>query len=415
MEKDFEYKEEYSWLTNICLNVTDACNLACRYCFVEQHPHYMTLDTAKQAVHFILNNLEKKNKKFNKNEKASVTYFGGEPTLMWDEIIVPLTDWVKENKYPIDFTITTNGTLLNEERIKYLKINHIFPLLSIDGDRYTQEYNRPCKDKKLSSFDLVNNNISSLTKNFPDITFRATIYADTVSNLFKNYMFAVKNNFNNVFFIPDERHCWSEESKIILKQEVHKIFCFMHYCFVNDLEPINFPLINDSFRCMLERDLAIYNNSFPILNTNHSCLRCGLGTTFGAVGYDGSIYGCQEQPSKNLNNIFYIGDIFHGIDVNKHTKLLTEYTKKSQNICENQQMCQNCLLKKTCINFGCPSSRYDLFQNFYTNTEIMCLWKQYLLDECIILNNLLVKQNNQNFKTFLDNKCNFKSYLKGDK
>ena len=63
MEKEFEYKEEYGWLTNICLNVTDACNLACRYCFVEQHPHYMTLDVAKQAVHFILDNLEKKNKK----------------------------------------------------------------------------------------------------------------------------------------------------------------------------------------------------------------------------------------------------------------------------------------------------------------------------------------------------------------
>lgn len=35
MEKEFEYKEEYGWLANICLNVTDACNLACRYCFVE--------------------------------------------------------------------------------------------------------------------------------------------------------------------------------------------------------------------------------------------------------------------------------------------------------------------------------------------------------------------------------------------
>ena len=30
----FEYKEEYSKLTNVCLNLTDSCNLACRYCFV---------------------------------------------------------------------------------------------------------------------------------------------------------------------------------------------------------------------------------------------------------------------------------------------------------------------------------------------------------------------------------------------
>jgi len=55
--KEFEYKEYYKYLTNVMLNVTDDCNLACRYCFVEQHPHYMTLDTAKAAVDWQYNNL----------------------------------------------------------------------------------------------------------------------------------------------------------------------------------------------------------------------------------------------------------------------------------------------------------------------------------------------------------------------
>jgi uncharacterized protein len=97
----------------------------------------MTLDTAKQAVYFILNNLEKKNKKFNTNDKASITYFGGEPTLMWDEIIVPLTKWIKDNNFPIDLSMTTNGILLNEERIKFLKDNHFNLLLSMDGAEKT--------------------------------------------------------------------------------------------------------------------------------------------------------------------------------------------------------------------------------------------------------------------------------------
>lgn len=144
MDKEFEYKEEYGWLTNICLNVTDACNLACRYCFVEQHPHYMTLDIAKQAVHFILDNLEKKNKKFNKNDRASITFFGGEPTLMWDEIIVPLTNYIKENEFPINLGMTTNGTLLNKEKISFLKEHNFSILLSADGNEYTQNFNRPC-------------------------------------------------------------------------------------------------------------------------------------------------------------------------------------------------------------------------------------------------------------------------------
>lgn len=30
-----EYKENYHLFTSICLNVTNDCNLKCRYCFVE--------------------------------------------------------------------------------------------------------------------------------------------------------------------------------------------------------------------------------------------------------------------------------------------------------------------------------------------------------------------------------------------
>jgi molybdenum cofactor biosynthesis enzyme MoaA len=30
-----EYKEYYTLLSEICLNVTDACNFGCKYCFVE--------------------------------------------------------------------------------------------------------------------------------------------------------------------------------------------------------------------------------------------------------------------------------------------------------------------------------------------------------------------------------------------
>jgi len=64
--------------------------------------------------------------------------------------------------------------------------------------------------------------------------------------------------------------------------------------------------------------------------------RCGLGTSLGSIGYDGSIFGCQEQTSKKENNIFYIGNIYeNGIDQEKHKKLLTLYNKKATVVCEN--------------------------------------------------------------------------------
>ena len=63
-----------------------------------------------------------------------ISYFGGEPTLLWNEIIVPLTEYAtKTYSGEVNFGITTNGTLLNEERIKFLYDHQIMPLLSIDG------------------------------------------------------------------------------------------------------------------------------------------------------------------------------------------------------------------------------------------------------------------------------------------
>lgn len=401
-EKEFEYKEEYAWLTNICLNVTDACNLACRYCFVEQHPHYMTLDVAKQAVHFILDNLEKKNKKFGTNERGNITYFGGEPTLMWDEILVPLTNYVKENEYPIDFSITTNGTLLNEDRIQFLKDNKIYPLLSIDGNKYTQDYNRPCHNHK-SSFDLVQKNIPYILEAFPLTTFRSTVYCETSDQVFNNYIFAIQSGFKNIFLCPDSRTSWTDDQKKNLHIEVNKIFTFLDYCFSNNFDPIRFSLVDDLFKEMLKHDLRIVNNIQVNNNIIRSPQRCGLGTTSGSIGYDGSIYACQEQDSKQ-KNLFYIGHLNeNGINQHLHNSILKNYCERRRRKNINPLICDNCLLQNNCQDFGCPSLSFDLYNDFFIETEINCLWRQWIFQNCIQLNNKMVQENNLLFKKYIEN------------
>jgi len=83
----------------------------------------MTLDTAKAAAD---------------NEKIRFYFFGGEPMLCYDSIIVPIIEYI-ENKYPNIFYygMTTNGTLLNEGRINFLKSKNFELLLSIDGNPTT--------------------------------------------------------------------------------------------------------------------------------------------------------------------------------------------------------------------------------------------------------------------------------------
>jgi len=84
-------------------------------------------------------------------------------------------------------------------------------LLSIDGNKETQDFNRPCKNCNQSSFDLIEKNISYLLKNFPNLCFRSTIYAPTVDHLFENYLYAESLGFKRWEAIEDSRHIWTKE------------------------------------------------------------------------------------------------------------------------------------------------------------------------------------------------------------
>lgn len=411
---EFEYKEEYSLLTRICLNVTDACNFACKYCFVEQNPHFITLQTAKDAVDFIAENLRKKEQISGKKEKGSIAFFGGEPTLMWDEIIVPTVLYSrKEKNYNISFSITTNGSLLTPERIEFLKNYNISMLLSMDGDRFTQNFNRPSRNKEIDSFEAVLKNIPYILTAFPDVTYRATIYAPTVEHTFENYIFASSLGFKNIYFLPDSRHPWTEEQKQELKRQIDKIYNFIYICFQNGQKPINFRLINRAFEHILKHDVAVYRNKPVNLEFSRDVRRCGLGTAMGSIGYDGNIYGCQEQDSKNINSFFHIGNIYNGgINRDKHELLLRTYAEPKKQMCINENLCENCRLRNICYDFCCPSTSYDMFEDFFIDSEIHCLWSRWLFDDAIVIMKKLVEENNLTFKEYLEKDCKYNKIFK---
>lgn len=407
--QEFEYKEHYQYFTNACLNVTDSCNLACRYCFVQQKPHFMSLEIAKKSVDFLVNNIKKSNQKY-----GTLTFFGGEPTLMWDEIIVPIVEYIEENyKDLLYLNMTTNGTLLDLDRIDYMYKHNIKPHLSCDGDEYVQTYNRPCRNKE-NSFELVSKNIPYLLYRFPDTTMRATITQDTVEETFNSYLFAIANGFKSFFITPNCREKWSEENLEKLNKQVQLIYSYIFTSFVEDQKPIHFSSINKTFTQILERDLQYYHNEFNNTIIKRNPFRCGLGTVSAAFAYDGKIYGCQEQNSYG-DGAFYIGDIFNGIDIERHSNLLKKYMKEEEQKCEDIKECDFCPLRYTCQDSCCPSVNYDIHKNVFTHSIVDCKWQQMLFYNALPIMNILVKNNNQTFKEYLENDCNYKNFYKEER
>lgn len=402
----FSYREFYKYPTCVCLNITDNCNLACKYCFVQQKPHFMDLETGKQAVDFLVKNFHIR-KELTPNDdinKVDITFFGGEPTLLWDELIVPLVNYA-ETKYPdlVCFGMTTNGTMLNEERIQWLKDHNMPFLLSIDGDKDVQDFNRPCRNGE-SSFDKVSKNIPMILKTFPNTTFRATIYQPTCNKLFETYRFAENCGFRSIFMCPNARESWSEENLNILHNEIHKIMTYFVCSFMEGRTPITCAAIDNAFQKILERDLQVYYNDYNELNVERYVTRCGLGTGSASISFDGKIFSCQEQDSRDTNDFFYIGNIYEGIDVEKHTRILEAYNQQAILTSEDESLCATCKLRQTCIDDICPSVSYDMFKTFLKRPKVDCLYYQWFFEDALIAMDFLVNsENNQLFKDYLDN------------
>lgn len=405
MKKE-EYQEKWKYLSEACLNITDDCNLACHYCFVQQQPHYMDFQIAKDAADWLYTNaqIKIKNNWVNPSYIPHINFFGGEPTLMWDSIIVPLTKYIRE-KYQDNFGLgmTTNGTLLNEERINFMKQNKIGILLSIDGDRKTQELTRPCKNCNQSSFDMVVKNIPLILNYIPNVTFRATINQENVPDMFHNYLFAKHIGFHEFYFSPNEREKWSKENLEILVNQVSKIFYHdLIYYNNNIMPPMLSSLIDNAYKQVLYYYYNLNNNMPVVKNHNENIYinRCGLGTNFGSINYEGKIYSCQEQDSRDSSNsIFEIGNIYDGINIEKQIQLINLFISSKDKKCENKNICKICKIYESCQNDCCPSTALDLFNTINIKSEVLCTYRNAYANNAFLNFNLL--QENITFQQYL--------------
>ncbi len=134
-------KEQSKRLSIMYLNISTFCNLACKYCFIENNPisnncfQKMDFKTAKIAVDKFLREINKNN-----IEEAQIIIYGGEPLTNFD-MLEKIVQHIRKNKNDLAVTIITNGTLLREKEIKFLKENKIGIGISLDGPKKINDKN----------------------------------------------------------------------------------------------------------------------------------------------------------------------------------------------------------------------------------------------------------------------------------
>lgn len=381
-------------ITSAFLTLTHACSMRCVYCFVHQNPEYMSFSVAKDSADFLYRNAELTGS----TTQPSINFFGGEPLLCWDSVIVPLTEYIR-GRYGNNFALamTTNGALLTPEKLEFMNKNHIGMLLSIDGDRETQEYNRPLHNGA-SSFDAVKDILPLVVSQYPNSTFRSTIIPDTCHNTFHNIQFAIQNGFKSFFVVPNTFEHWDEEHRGILEGEMRKYSEYFIDCYRGDIEPPKFSLIDRMFRRIGMINVAVANNQFRSGSNCRACGKCGLGSSHAAaIDCNGNLYGCQEMTSnEGIDSVFYIGNIYDGVDDTLRERLMSRFDEHTV----YGDDCSSCRLNRVCDG-GCVAHNYLITGELHRVSPSYCWWSRLILDEVIYICNVLGEERNERFKSFL--------------
>lgn len=121
-------------LKALCLLVAMECNLACRYCFAapdwQRHgERRMSQEVARRAIDLLM-------EASGRSSALQIDFFGGEPTLNW-EVVTDVTGYAAGRAAAagkrINFTLTTNGLIWNEEIASFLNFYHFQVIFSLDG------------------------------------------------------------------------------------------------------------------------------------------------------------------------------------------------------------------------------------------------------------------------------------------
>ena len=313
----------------MCLLVAMDCNLRCDYCFAGTGDYcmgrkVMSLETGKKALDFLLENSGTR-------EHLEVDFFGGEPLLNW-KVVKALVEYGRSREAEFNkkfrFTITTNGTLLDEEKMDFINREMSNVVMSIDGRKDVNDRMRHRLDGK-SSYDRIVPSYLELAKRrgFKEYYVRGTY---TKYNLdFEDDVFHLRElGFDQISVEPvvcdhDEPYAITEKDLPAVFREYERLSAMIldndragkHFNF------FHFMIDLDQGPCAIKR------------------LRgCGCGNEYVAVTPDGEIYPCHQFVGKpdckvcwarfycsggcNANNYEYMGDIF------KSHKISCEIEKK---------------------------------------------------------------------------------------
>ena len=350
---------------SMCLNISHDCNLACEYCFASKGGFggercLMSEEVAKKAIDFLI-------EKSVGRRNLEVDFFGGEPLMNFD-VVKKTVEYAraKEQEFGKNFrfTITTNGLLLDDDKIDFINKEMHNCVLSIDGRKEVNDRMRPnwggkgCHDLILPKFKKL-----VAQRGDKDYYARAT-YTRYNLDFMQDILYLYEQGFDQLSEEPvvsDPKLDFS-----IQEEDLPRIF--------EEYEALAKKLTE-----MKKAGAKINFFHFMIdLNQGPCAIRrlrgCSCGNEYVAVTPHGDIFPCHQFVG---NDDWKMGNVIDGtfnVDIKKQFARTTIY---------NKEKCRDCWARFYCSG-GCNAANFEKNGDILKPYSLYCEMEKKRL-ECAIM------------------------------
>jgi uncharacterized protein len=331
----------------VTLSLTHRCNLACRYCYSGNRiTNDMEIQTAKKIIDFAIANTPP-------DQRLEFGFFGGEPFLCFEKMGA-ITNYLKEVTkragLPFQLSITTNGTILTEPILNYLKNEKVSLCVSIDGHESVHNKNRIFPNGK-GSHAIVAKNMQKFVEQLDFVQVNAVYGPDTIKHLPELLPYFIEAGVQIIHFNPNITATWSEEAKNCLN-DVYMQVADDYIQYYKNGYPVTVNLIDSKVLLFLKDGYSLED-------------RCGMGETELGFAPSGNIYPCERFIGEDQESPFCIGNIYRGLNTARHCAVLKQRGNRNEE-------CQMCPMRNFCMNW-CGCTNYYMTGQTDLASSMLCV------------------------------------------
>ena len=366
---------------NLVLSLTERCNLRCTYCYYKVSHEARSLVMSDEIMEAAIRLAFERTIALRQNF-LNITFFGGEPLLCMDSIrrgvdyakslvvgrfgdafVVGVSAAEKSStKFRLRFAVNTNGTLLDDSIIEFMKRERFRVYLSLDGPEAHHNICRRQVDGT-GSFKLIEPHIPALRK--LDTVVLSVVTRDNMRSLSDAVRWIQAQGLRNMTAAVDFDGKWTGEEFDVLAREYTEL-AKLWLEFKRNKIPFYLGTIQDKLK-------------FRLTGQRHRTSTCHVVEGIVACAANGNLFPCTRFISSKPDAPYIMGNVYDepakifGGDVARDVRDFFDRDKED---------CEGCAIRFRCHAHECACTSFYSTGSIHGVSPEVCTHERLLAAIC---------------------------------